>query len=133
MQTIEEIRSLISEKVPEGLIVPAHTDKGHFYLHIPSGKLFASVTTQMQGVVSSPNLQIWASKLAVENIVEKLKSNHNLLDDENALELLKTEAVKVHKDTFEEAGDLGTIIHNWLEKYNLAEIRRLEYENQKRM
>jgi hypothetical protein len=70
MKTIEEIRQLISEKVPEGLIVPAHTENAHYYKHTPSGKLFSSVTTFMQGIVANPNLQVWASKLAVDNFVE---------------------------------------------------------------
>lgn len=118
MQTIEEIRSLISEKVPEGLIVPAHTETAHYYKHTPSGKLFSSVTTLMQGVVSSPNLQVWSAKLAVENLVEKLTINRSLLDDNVAIEELKKESIRVHRDTFEDAGGIGTVGHKAVEEYN---------------
>ena len=123
MKTIEEIRQLISEKVPEGLIVPAHTENAHYYKHTPSGKLFSSVTTFMQGIVANPNLQVWSAKLAVENLVDKLITNRSLLDDNVAIEDLKKQSIRVHKDTFEGAGEIGSIGHKAIEEYNNEWIR----------
>ena len=118
MLTIKEIRQLISEKVPEGLIVPAHTENAHYYRHTPSGKLFSSVTTFMQGIVANPNLQVWSAKLAVDNLVDKLITNRSLLDDNVAIEDLKKQSIRVHKDTFEDAGGIGTVGHKTVEEYN---------------
>lgn len=128
MQSISELRQTINEKIPDGLIVPAHTKEGHFYEHTPTGEKFASVTTKMQGVVDNPHLKLWSARLAVENLVDKLKTDPAILNDTIRTEELKDASIMVHRDTFEDAGDAGTIIHSWLEKFNLAEIRRLEYE-----
>lgn len=122
MLTIQEIRQIISEKIPEGLIVPAHTNEGHFYLHVPSGQRFASVTTKMQGIVDNPHLKIWAARLAVENIVDKLKTNPAILNDSIGIEDLKDASIMVHRDTFEDAGGIGTIGHKAVEEYNLEWI-----------
>lgn len=118
MKTVSEIQELIKEKIPEGLIVPAHTDKGHFYLHVPSGQKFSSVTTKMQGVVDNPHLKIWSGRLAVENMATKILQDRTYLDDTIRLNSLKDESVMVHRDTFEDAGGIGTIGHKAVEEYN---------------
>lgn len=132
MQSISELRQIINEKIPEGLIVPAHTSDGHFYKHTPSGQSFASVTTKMQGVVDNPHLKLWSARLAVENMAEKLKSDELILKDHLRLEQLKDASIMVHRDTFEDAGGIGTIGHKAVEEYNdewiATGIRPASYE-----
>jgi hypothetical protein len=118
MLTVQEIRQVISEKIPEGLIVPAHTDQGHFYLHVPSGQSFASVTTKMQGEVDNPHLKIWASRLAAENMADRILQDKTYLDDTVRLTGLKDESIMIHRDQFESAGIIGTLSHSAVEKYN---------------
>lgn len=118
MQTIQEIRQVISEKIPEGLIIPAHDSLGHHYKYVPTGEIFDSVTTKMQGVVDNPHLKLWSARLAVENMAEKLKSDELILKDHLRLEQLKDASIMVHRDTFEDAGGIGTIGHKAVEEYN---------------
>jgi len=118
MKTIEEIQAIIKEKLPEGLIVPAHTDQGHFYKHVPTGATFASVTTKMQGVVDNTHLKIWSAKLAVENMANQLSADKSYFEDTNRMEELKKASVMVHRDTFEDAGGIGTVGHKAVEEYN---------------
>lgn len=132
MLTIQEIRQVISEKIPEGLIVPAHDDKGHHYKHVPSGLVFDSVTTKMQGVVDNPHLKVWAARLAVEYLVEQISLNPILLESTIHTTQLKDAAVMQHRDVFENAGGIGTIGHKAVEEYNdewiATDIRPNNYE-----
>lgn len=117
MLTIQEIRQLISEKIPEGLIVPAHDDKGHHYKHVPSGLVFDSVTTKMQGVVDNQHLKVWAARLAVDYVTDQIIMNPQALQPGSIIQL-KDAAVMQHRDTFEDAGGIGTIGHKAVEEYN---------------
>lgn len=117
--TVAEIQQVIREKIPEGLLVPQHDDLGHHYKHVPSGIVFDSVTTQMKGVVDNPNLKVWASRLAVEHLANTLTFNPDMLKDQAALAKLQEESIMQHRDTFEDAGGIGTIGHESVEKYTL--------------
>ena len=115
--TIPELRKLISEKIPKGLIVPAHDDFGHHYKHVPTGQVFDSVTTKMQGVVDNPHLKLWAARLAVEHVVTSVISNPELLQPGKVVGL-KDAAVMIHRDKFEDAGGIGTVGHKAVEEFN---------------
>lgn len=117
VNTISEIQSVIKTKIPEGLIVPSHTNDGHFYVHTPTGEKFASVTTKMQGVVDNPHLKVWAARLAVEYVTDQVIMNPEVLKPGSIVQL-KDAAVMQHRDTFEDAGGIGTIGHKAVEEYN---------------
>lgn len=117
--TIKEIQEVIKEKIPEGLIEPAHDESGHHYRHVPTGTVFDSVTTQMSGVLDNPHLKVWAARLAVEHMGNQIWLDPTILKDETRMVQLKEASILVHKDTFEDAGGIGTIGHAAVEKYIL--------------
>lgn len=117
--TVAEVQKIITEKIPAGLIVPQHDDKGHHYKYVPTGEVFDSVTTQMSGVVDNPHLKIWASRLAVEHMANTLTFQPEMLKDGVAMAKLQEESIMQHRDTFEDAGGIGTVGHESVEKYTL--------------
>jgi hypothetical protein len=119
-KSVEEIRTIVKEKIPNGLIVPQHTDSGHFYLHSPSGNLFASVTTKC-GILDSPHLKKWASKLAVEHMLKNVKLLQEGADINARIKMCE-QAILVHQDQFEQAGDVGTRGHAVVEDYLMSWI-----------
>lgn len=116
--TPEEYRAVFKEKIPEGMIVPAHTDREHFYVYTPTGVKSASVTTKA-GILDSPHLKAWSARIAVDHI----DKNWDILmlpttDRKGVFD----SAVLQHKDIFEEAGDIGTKGHKVVEEYLLKWI-----------
>lgn len=118
--TIDQIQSLIDEKIPEGLVVPNHTEDAHFYMHRLTGKIYASVTTK-SGILDTPHLKQWAARLAVDKIRESLP----YLNEKNQ-ESIFEEAQHAHKDVLNDAGDVGTRGHDVIEQYLLEWIKRGE-------
>lgn len=112
-KTVEEIRQILSEKIPKGIVTSEHTADSHFYRHNPSGNLYSSVTARC-GILEAPHLKKWAAKLAVEFIIEKVGSG---TVDKARLEELKKPAIFAHQDAFESAGDVGTRGHAVIEDY----------------
>ena len=136
-----QIRDILREKIPANLVVAEHTETGHFYRHTPSNQLFASVTTK-SGILDAPHLKKWAAKLAVEHLIQKIQ----LLPVENRtlpnMVSYQAEAILVHQDQFEEAGDVGTRGHKVVEDYLLQwmktgvrplDIRKFITENDPRL
>lgn len=113
--SVAEIQAILKEKIPEGLVVPAHDERGHHYRHTPSGKVFDSVTTQMSGVVDSPHLKVWSAKLAVEYFHEQIIVNGGIQNLD--IDKVKSSAILVHNDQFESAGAIGTVGHLAVENY----------------
>ena len=111
--TVEEIQQVIKEKIPANLIVADHTETGHFYKHSQTGQRYASVTTKC-GILDSPHLKKWASRLAVEYLVEKMKPGDII---PGRIIELKDSAILAHQDEFEQAGDIGTRGHHVIEEY----------------
>ena len=119
MLTPEQIRAVIREKIPEGLIVPAHDEMGHHYRHTGTGIVFDSVTTQMSGVIDNPHLKVWASRLAVEHFAGQISISPEIMKDMTRLVQLKEASIMMHRDTFEDAGGIGTVGHGAVERYLL--------------
>jgi len=119
MLTPQDIQAVIKEKIPEGLIVPAHDEFGHHYRHTPTGVVFDSVTTQMSGVLDNPHLKVWASRLAVEHFSGQISMDVTILNDMTRLVQLKESSIMMHRDTFEDAGGIGTVGHSAVEKFLL--------------
>ena len=120
--SVAEIQAIIKDKIPEGLVVPAHDDAGHHYKYTPTGQVFDSVTTQMAGVVDNPHLKVWSAKLAVEHFSSQVILDQTILLDSERVEQLQEASVMVHRDTFENAGQIGTVGHSAVEKYILRWI-----------
>jgi hypothetical protein len=106
------IRSILDEKVV-GAVVTEHTDDGHFYRHVASGEVYPSVT----GLIIVPEaaqIKIWA----VRQGLEYLQRHWYVL--RKSPEIPKENydaALMAHRDSFTESGDIGTQIHNAVEKW----------------
>lgn len=109
--TAQQIRSVVREKIPAGLVVAEHTDEGHFYRHTPTDRLLASVTTKT-GILDEEHLKAWAASEAIE----LLRRKWHLITPDNR-ESIFDEAILAHKDIFEDAGDIGTRGHTVIERY----------------
>ena len=118
--SVEKIREIIKEKIPASLVVPEHTESGHFYRHTPTNQLFASVTTKC-GILDSPHLKKWSARLAVEYIIEKVSIDPSQITPGKII-ALKDSAILVHQDQFEQAGDVGTRGHAVVEDYLMSWI-----------
>lgn len=119
----EQIRQIITEKIPEGLVKAEHDEFGHHYRHTPTNLLFDSVTTKTSVLnEGGKKLQIWSARLAVERLTERLLVTPHVLDTSKpehsqTLETYQKEAIMVHQDKFEDAGGIGTIGHGYIEDY----------------
>jgi hypothetical protein len=110
-QTAEQVREILREKIPEGLVVPEHTADQHFYRFTPLKKVYESVTA-MCGILDNPHLKKWAARLAVEHI----DKNWAIITPENKQEVFGA-AVMAHVDFFHDAGDVGTEGHGIVDDY----------------
>jgi len=117
---VNEIKKILAEKIPENLIVAQHNEVGHFYRHVPTGGVFPSVTTK-GSILDAPHLKKWSARLAVEHFAANLHKRKDI-------EMLKKEAVLVHQDQFEEAGDVGTrghgVVDEYLKEWIIKEVPR---------
>lgn len=113
-----EIQQVLKEKIPDGLVLPAHNERGHFYKHVPTNQLFASVTTKC-GILDAPHLKKWSARLAVEHMIDTLCSSPGSYEERKDMEELGKAAILVHQDYFEQAGDIGTRGHAVVEAYLL--------------
>lgn len=120
--TVEQIRDVLREKNPASLVSAEHSDEGHFYRYAPSNRLFASVTTKC-GILDAPHLKKWAARLAVQhfvtNVTVDMVEQKVMSPDFTAVSKLMDESILVHQDQFEEAGDIGTRGHKFIEDYLL--------------
>lgn len=115
--TPEELRALVAEKIPAGMVVAEHTESEHWYRHTPSGVLLPSVTT-IAGLIQSPHLKRWAATVAIDYLEER---SHYIGEDGIPADLRKA-AVLAHEGVFEDAGDIGTQGHDVIERYLRAWI-----------
>lgn len=115
MRSAQEIRDILLAKLPDGTIVPEHTATSHFYRHVPSGKLFDSVTA-MCGIFEMDHLKRWAAKLAAAYVLDVMHEESLPLSKERYSEIQKL-AILQHQNIFEDAGTIGTVGHNAVEDY----------------
>lgn len=131
----KEIRARIDEILPPGKVIPRHNKEGHFYevregdqigqpegsvsidpiteehIQHPNilGPVYPSVTGKLQ-VLKDQGLMNYKMNRAVEYVFGNFKS----FTDENIMEHLDI-ASRVSQDILEDAGDIGTRIHNYRE------------------
>jgi len=106
---IKKIRERI-EKIP--ILIPAHTDEGHFYKL--DGKTFPSVTTKLQ-VLKDQGLRNWYMNQAL-GYIKNLVDNGVEVDKES-IDAYIEQAKQYPVDKFHDAGDIGTQIHDARQKY----------------
>ena len=113
----ENYRKIIAEKIPAGSIIPAHTEQGHFYR--VGEKTYPSVTGALQ-ILKDPSLANWKLNTGMDYIRKQLLSldTPTLLDlDEVVLDIIINNAKNAPQEIFEEAGDIGTQIHDARQDY----------------
>jgi len=108
--TKEAIQSIIRIKLPADLVVPEHSNLGHFYrVH---GKLLPSVTGALK-LLKDESLQNWKVNTACQYILEHADRASTL---ESLAELI-VEAKRQPQEIFTDAGSVGTDIHSYREQY----------------
>lgn len=88
----------------------------HQYKH--NGEVIPSVTTVLS-VINKPALISWASKMAVESIAGQLEPG--VAYDEMQLQAILEAGRIAHQKKKTDAGNMGTFIHNWVEKHIAGE------------
>jgi len=73
-----------------------------------------SVTTVLN-VINKPALVAWAARMATEHVIENIIPGHSY--DEVELNTIFEGAKKAHWQKKTTAGDIGTLVHNWIENY----------------
>jgi len=106
----QTIKKIIEEKVI-GKVKPDHDAYGHHYL-LPSGTRVDSVTTK--NVLDKPHLLNWAVKVGVEWL-EKNDRFARLNGPER--EATIKGAQMACKDIRDDAGNIGSIVHSYVEEY----------------
>lgn len=137
----EEIRAIIEEKLPHGLVIPRHNERGHFYeideasitwlvqrfyeegYVLPRAKIPVNFDGAMiTGVVlNNPVYPSVTAKLHVlkdeglmnykmNKAIEYVFANYKNFTDANIMEELD-KASRISQDNLEQAGDIGTWVH----------------------
>jgi len=110
----EEIKQIIREKVL-GVFEECHDDTGHRYRNTITGVIQRSVTTKISSVVAKNHLLNWAVRMGAEWLLEGDRLNRI------STERFRDDMIKgmclAHNDIKEDAGGVGTIAHNSLERY----------------
>lgn len=97
------VRTKILEKVPSGTIKAEHTEDGHFYRM--GSRVLPSVTKKLK-IIKDESLMNWKMNRALDYVFAHYKE----FTAENVMEQLdKAKLVPVQE--FEEAGDLGSKVH----------------------
>lgn len=112
--TPQAIQDRIKEVLPEGRVVPRHTEDKHFY-EVLDGKfpvppVYPSVTGKLQ-VLKDEGLMNYKMNRALEYIFANFKQ----FDDGNIMQHLD-EASKITGGILKDAGDVGTRVHDMREK-----------------
>lgn len=107
---VAKLRERIFEKIPESAIKPEHTEEGHFYRR-SYGALFPSVTGKLQVLKDESLINYKANRVA-----EYIFANFSKMNEGNLMEHLNT-AKEVAGNNMKDAGEVGTRIHSYREKY----------------
>ena len=105
----EQIKSIINEKIPIGSITTDHDDTGHYYK--VGSERYSSVTTKLQ-ILKDKSLNNYQTNRAIDylfDIWDKV--------DKNNLQHHLYIASKQSSMILNDAGDIGSVIHDSREKY----------------
>jgi hypothetical protein len=113
--TADKIKKMISVAIPEGRVVTAHNEFGHFYKIVddlfPDGVTYPSVTGKLQ-ILKDEGLINYKMNRALDHVFAHWKE----FTEANIMELLDA-ASKTSADILEDAGDIGTTIHDAREEF----------------
>lgn len=112
-----KLREQIFNALPAGSVIPRHTDTGHFYEVPRIGKTYGSVTGKL-AVLKDEGLMNYKMNRAIDYVFGNFKK----FNDDNILEHLE-EASKASGKILVDAGDIGTDIHEYRERYYSDWIR----------
>lgn len=110
MWTKDEIIQTIKRAIPDGLVVTAHNERGHFYVITDRNVTYPSVTGKLQ-ILKDESLINYKMNQALQYIFAKFKE----FTDENIMDHLDS-AARVPQDNLERAGDIGREVHEVREK-----------------
>lgn len=105
------ISEIIDYKIPQSNVVTEHTNKGHFYRIVDKDVVYGSVTTKLQ-MLKDESLINYKMNRALDYVAD-----HWHLFTEQNIKTQLDEASKVSAGILEDAGDIGTLIHNCREAY----------------
>lgn len=110
----QRTRDCLDKAIPFGSIVAEHTPTSHHYRAniFPGAPLYDSVTTKT-GIIDKGYLKVWGVKLAVEHIRKNIQG----VIDEVTRDTVLYDASVQHEVVLDEAGGIGTIVHNAIEDY----------------
>lgn len=111
---IIEIRKKIEEALPQGRVIPRHSDKGHFYEVIDgqfvTPPIYSSVTTKLAQLKDESLMNY-----KMNCVIRYVFSNWQNFTEINIMEHIG-KAESVPQQNLEDAGGIGTEIHNHREK-----------------
>lgn len=106
------VKRILDERLPEGRIVPAHTEKGHFYKDMfASAQPMPSVTGKLQ-VIKDESLINYKMNRAIDYVFAHWKE----FTEANVMEHLDN-ASKESSGILKDAGDVGTEVHDIRQQY----------------
>ena len=109
-KVVSVLRKQIFAKIPEGSVVTEHTDKGHFYRIVEKDIVYESVTKQI-AILKDESLMNYKMNESLRYVF----ANWKRFNDQNIVEYLEN-AEKAPQVRLEDAGDIGTEIHDYREK-----------------
>lgn len=105
---------LIQNKLYKGDVTLSFESFRHRYVWEEKDEVIPSVTTILK-VINKPALVNWASNMAVDYISEQIQPGVSY-DEIELINIFKN-GRKAHWQKKTDAGDIGTFVHNWIEKY----------------
>ena len=108
---VSHYRQIINAKIPAGSVVTRHNEKGHFYEVVPLQVVLPSVTGKIQ-IVKDESLGNFRMNQAIEYFFAHFKE----LTDANIMEFCER-AAEVSIQKRDDAGDIGTRIHDYRQRY----------------
>jgi hypothetical protein len=102
--------------------------KEHVYRLVKDGQLIEvpSVTTITHIIDKSPILIPWSCKEMSKQILDNVIAN-GLPQDYDEIEQLVTKAKFAWKTKLDDAGDIGSQVHNWIEQYIKKELNIINW------
>ncbi len=113
------LKQIIREKIPEGLVVPEHTEYEHFYRETRVNKLYHSTTTKM-GDYGKKYLKNWSTKVGADFLRDNIENIINGTK-QTILDLIEVSQHK-HNTVLRIAGEIGSYAHEYFDRYMIFRI-----------
>lgn len=110
MYTAETYRAIIVEKIPKDAILPQHDEEGHWYKRPHKEYKYPSVNGKIGILKEGHGLQDWKMNLALDFVFKNLST----ITPENAMDM-RDSAANASTLVLEDAGDIGTDVHDYRE------------------